>query len=197
MTRPRVRRGLVVVWLLLALLIAAIVAIEYSDRRPRASGGAGAVDGQSLLPVPVDQLGAVEIADRGRLHRFERDGAGAWFYHGERSAAAADHAHTSDPAGAARIERAFAAFGRARIERRFPLKGAGAAYGVAAPDVLILAYRSKESQPLVQLAVGHVAPDTVSRYVMLVGTPAVLTVPKYQIDNLLALIEATTDVSRR
>jgi hypothetical protein len=194
--RPRIRRGVVVVWLLLAILIAAIVVTEYADRR-RASGGAGEVDGQALLPVPVDQLGAVEIADRGRLHRFERDGAGAWFYHGEHSGAAADHAHTSDPAGAARIERAFAAFGRARIERRFPLSGAGAAYGVAAPDVLILVYRSKESQPLAQLAVGHVAPDTVSRYVMLVGTPAVLTVPKYQIDNLLALIEATTNVSRR
>jgi hypothetical protein len=189
-------RGLTVVWLLLAGLIAAIVVTEYADRRRPASGRAEQADERALLPVPVDQLGAVEIADRGRLHRFERDAAGAWFYHGEHSGTAADHAHTPDPAGSARIERAFAAFGRARIERRFPLDGAGAAYGVATPEILILVYRPKEAQPLVQLAVGHVAPDTVSRYVMLVGTPAVLTIPKYQIDNLLALIGATTEVSR-
>ena len=191
------RRGLVVVWVLLAGLIAAIVVTEYSDRRRPASGSAGEVDGRSLLPVPVDQLGAIEIADRGRLHRFERDATGAWFYHGEHAGTVADHTHTPDPAGAARIERAFAAFGRARIERRFALKGAGAAYGVATPEILILAYRPKEAQPLVQLAVGHVAPDTVSRYVMLVGTPEVFTVPKYQVDNLLALIGATTEISRR
>ena len=197
MTRPRVRRGVLVVWLLLAILIAAIVVTEYSDRRRRAPGSAGEGDAQSLLPVPVDQLGAVEIADRGRLHRFERDAAGAWFYHGEHSGTAADHTHTPDAAGAARIERAFAAFGRARIERRFALEGTGARYGVATPDVLILAYRPNQAQPVAQLAVGHVAPDTVSRYVMLVGTPAVLTIPKYQIDNLLALIEATTEMSRR
>jgi hypothetical protein len=36
--------------------------------------------------------------------------------------------------------------------------------------------------------VGHVAPDTVSRYVMVVGSPAVVTIPKYQIDNLLDLV---------
>jgi hypothetical protein len=187
----------VAVWLLLGVLIVAIVVTEYADRRRLASDSAGAADGRSLLPVPVDDLGAVEIADRGRLHRFERDAAGAWFYHGEHSGAAADHAHTTDPAAAARIERALSAFGRARIERRFPLDGPGAAYGVATPEVLILAYPRNESQPLVQLAVGHVAPDTVSRYVMLVGTPAVLTIPKYQVDNLLALVEATTEVSRR
>ena len=192
----RIRRGLVAVWLLLGILVVAIVLTESLNRR-RASTDAVEADAQALLPVPIDQLGAVEIADRGRLHRFERDAAGAWFYHGEHSGAAADHTHASDPAGAARIERAFAAFGRARIERRFPLKGPGGTYGVAAPDVLILAYRRNESQPLVQLAVGHVAPDTVSRYVMLVGTPVVLTIPKYQIDNLLALIGATTEVSRR
>lgn len=195
--RPRrLRRGLVVVWLLLGVLIVAIVVTEYRDRRRLASSDSGATDAQALLPVPVDQLGAIEIADRGRLHRFERDAAGAWFYHGEHSGSAADHTHASDPAGAARIERAFAALGRARIERRFPSKGAGAAYGVATPEILILAYRPQEAQPLVQLAVGHVAPDTVSRYVMLVGAPEVFTIPKYQIDNLLALIGATTEISR-
>jgi hypothetical protein len=197
-SRPRRRRGLVVVWLMLAVLVAAIVVTEYADRRRVAPGSAGEADARLLLPVPVDELGAVEIADRGRLHRFERDAAGAWFYHGEHSgAAAADHTHPTDPAAADRIARAFAAFGRARIERRFRLEGAGAAYGVASPDVLILVYRPNGAQPAAQLAVGHVAPDTVSRYVMLVGNPEVFTIPKYQIDNLLALTGPTTESARR
>ncbi len=34
------------------------------------------------------------------------------------------------------------------------------------------------------------APDTVSRYVMVVGRPVVVTIPGYQIDNLLALVQA-------
>jgi hypothetical protein len=194
----RSRRGLVVVWALLAVLVVAITLIEYADRRRPAAGSAGEADARLLLPIPVDELAAVEIADRGRLHRFERDASGAWFYHGEHSgAAAADHTHPTDPAAAERIARAFAAFGRARIERRFRLERAGAAYGVASPDVLILVYRPDGAQPVAQLAVGHVAPDTVSRYVMLVGNPEVFTIPKYQIDNLLALTRPATESAGR
>jgi hypothetical protein len=185
------------VWLLLAVLTVVIVVMEYRDRRPDPSRPGAGIDGGTVLPVPVDQLGAVEIADRGRLHRFERDAAGAWLYHGEHSGATADHTHTTDPELASRIEAAFAAFGRARVERRFPLDRGGAAYGLAAPELLILVYRPNESQPLAQFAVGHVAPDTVSRYVMRVGSPDVLTIPTYQIDNLLALIGAAAEPVRQ
>ena len=191
------RRGLIAVWLVLAVLTVAIVVVEYLDRRRGPSGPGGEADAGTVLSVPVDQLGAVEIADRGRVHRFERDLAGAWLYHGEHSGAAADHTHTTDPGLAKRIEAAFAAFGRARIERRFPLDRGGAAYGLAAPELLILVYLPNQSQPLTQFAVGHVAPDTVSRYVMRVGRPEVLTIPKYQIDNLLALVGAAADPARQ
>jgi hypothetical protein len=37
----------------------------------------------------------------------------------------------------------------------------------------------------------------VSRYVTVVGSPDVMTIPKYQIDNLLALVEAAAEPSRR
>jgi hypothetical protein len=74
------------------------------------------------------------------------------------------------------------------MERDFPVGRDGPDYGVATPEVLVLVYRPHESQPLVQYAVGHVAPDTVSRYVMVVGRPVVITIPAYQIDNLLALV---------
>ena len=185
------RRRVVVVWAVLAALAAVILALELGDRRQAGSDEA-AGDPRALVPVPVDRLGALEIADRGRLHRFERDAAGAWFYHGVHTAATPAHTHTVDSVLSERIARAVAAFGRARAERRFPLDGDGAAYGVATPEIVILLYQPGRSQPLAQYAVGGVAPDTVSRYVLAVGSRDVVTVPNYQIENLHALIQAAT-----
>jgi len=191
----RLRPGLVTVWLLLAVLVGAIVVIEYADRRRARSGGAGETDARMLVSVPVDHLGAIEVAESGRLHRFERDASGTWFYHGIHTEATAAHTHTADPVLAERIERTMAAFGRTRIERDFALGREGAVYGVTTPEILVLVYRPNQSQPLAQYAVGNVAPDTVSQYVMLVGSPVVVTIPKYQIDNLLALIQAAGERS--
>lgn len=186
MSASRAPRRLVAVWLLLAVLAVVIATIEYVDRR--ATSGSAPTDARALLRAAVDELGAVEIADRGRLHRFERDAGGAWFYHGVHTEATAAHTHTPDPALAERIAGAFAAFGRARIERQFPLDRNADAYGVATPEVVVLAYRRGQSQPMTQYAVGHVAPDTASRYVMVVGSQVVVTIPSYQIDNLLNLV---------
>jgi hypothetical protein len=180
-----------VVWLTLAILLAAIGVVEYRDRRARPVER-DPVDARTLLPVPVAQLGAVEIADRGRLHRFERAPAGTWFYHGVHAAGTPDHTHVADPALSERIERAFAAFGRARTERELEVEGDGTAYGVTAPEVVILVYRPNAPQPLAQYAVGAIAPDTVSRYVAIVGRRGVVTMPSFHVDNLLALIAAAT-----
>jgi hypothetical protein len=114
------RRKLITVWLLLAVLVTAIVLIERHDRAATAVPEAGR-DKRLLLPVGTEELGAIEIAHNGTLHRFERDTTGAWFYHGAHSGAQQQHAHASDPAQAARIEKAFAGLGRARMERQFPL----------------------------------------------------------------------------
>jgi Domain of unknown function (DUF4340) len=196
--RPARRRGgLLAVWLALAALGTAIVVIEYTDRRRATSAHDGTTDAGLLLLVPVDQLGAVEIADRGRLHRFERDAAGAWFYHGVHTAATGDHTHAVDPALAERIARALAAFGRTRIERQFALERGSDAYGLAAPEMVVLVYRPDQPQPIAQYAVGHVAPDTTSRYVTRVGTPVVMTIAAYQVDNLLALVQAAGEQAGR
>jgi hypothetical protein len=175
-------------WVVLGALAAAIAVLEYADRRG-ATVASGADTGR-LLPVAADQLGAIEIADRGRLHRFERDAAGTWFYHGVHTGDTGAHTHEPDPALADRIARAVAAFGRARIERRFAADRDAAVYGVTAPEVVILVYRPNQPQPLAQYAVGSIAPDTVSRYVALVGDPSVVTIPSYQIDNLMTLVQA-------
>jgi hypothetical protein len=184
----------VVVWGLLGVLIAGIGAIEYVDHR-RSRSGEPEADARRLVPVSVDQLGAIEVADAGRLHRFERDAQGTWFYHGVHTAAESGHEHAADPALAERIERAVAAFGRTRVERDFALGRDAPDYGVTTPEILVLLYRPRQSQPLIQYAVGHVAPDTVSRYVMVVGGSVVVTIPNYQIDNLLALTRTASATS--
>ena len=191
MSTARRRRGLVAVWVVLGVLVAAIAALEIADRRRATPGGES--DARRLLPVPVEELGAIEIADRGRLHRFERDAAGAWFYHGAHGAAEGAHTHAGDPALAARIDRALAALGRTRIERRFTLDRNGAAYGLTPPEIVVLLYRPRQAQPLAQYAVGAIAPDTLSRYVMVVGRPEVVTIPNYQIENLQSLIQVVGD----
>jgi len=196
LSAPRRRRGLLAVWALLAVLVAVIVIVEYRDRLHAASGTSER-DARQLLPLPVNQLGAVEIADAGVLHRFERDAAGQWFYHGVHTGTEASHTHAADPALTQRIERAMAAFGRTRVEREFPLAGAGTEYGVATPQTVVLVYRPRESQPLAQYAIGQVAPDTVSRYVLVVGRPVVVTIPGYQVDNLLALVRSATETTQR
>ena len=192
MSASRRRSRLLAVWLLLAVLVGAIVVIERTalvGPKPRRDGHVSS-KARMLLPVPVDQLGAIEVVHARTLHRFERDAAGAWFYHVHGVDTGSEEQHHAEPSLAKRIEYAFAAFGRTRIERRFALKTQAKDYGVTTPKMLILVYQSNDMQPLAQYAVGDIAPDTVSRYVLVVGSSAVATIPNYQIDNLLALIEA-------
>jgi hypothetical protein len=182
---------LIVVWSTLLLLIGAILALEVRDRAasPSADSGNGR-DPRLLLPVSIEEVGAIEIAYGGAVHRFERDANGAWFYHGAHAQAQAGHTHQVDAAMAARIAQAFAGFDHARMERFFPLLNGGKELGVATPSIVILAYRPKELQPLAQYAVGDVAPDKFSRYILPVGKPQVVTIANYQITNLTALIDA-------
>lgn len=185
---------MVAVWLVLLGLVVAIVALERTDLvgpTPRGdSRGHVTSDARMLLPVPADRLGAIEVSQARTLHRFERDAAGMWFYHGPHTSSGRHHAHEPDPVMAARIESAVAAFARTRIERQFALDREAAEYGVGAPEMLIVVYRPNELQPLAQYAVGDVAPDALSRYVLVMDSSAVVTIPNYQIANLLALIEA-------
>jgi len=188
-TTVRIRPRLLAVWLVLLALIGAIAAIEYADRAESRGATLAQHDAGSLLPVPVDQLGAIELGHAGTLHRFERDSAGAWFYHGAHTGSETVHQHQVDAVMAQRVANAFAALGRARIERRIPLDPQAKQYGVTAPGTIILLYRPNDPRPLAQYAIGDIAPDTFSRYVLRIGSAEVVTVPNYQVDNLLALIK--------
>ncbi|MFL6582626.1 MAG: hypothetical protein ACJ8G2_17940 [Burkholderiales bacterium] len=185
------RRKLLAVWLLFAALVVAILLIQRHDTTV-SNPPDSSRDERLLIPVAIADLGAIEIVHNGTLHRFERDASGAWFYHGVHSASQAQHAHNSDPAIAARIEKAFSGLGRARMERQFPLKLEADEFGVTRPDMLLMVYRPGEPQPLFRYAIGTVAPDKVSRYVLPLGSSWVITIADYQIDNLVSLIRDMT-----
>jgi hypothetical protein len=186
-------RRVVIVWGVLLALSAAIVAIELKDRAELQSAETQvARDPRLLLPVPLAQVGAIEVIHGGAVHRFERDASGMWFYHGVHTNADPTHSHRAEPALSQRIETAFEGFERARMERKLATGQGIEQYGLANPTILILAYRPREVQPLLQVAVGDVAQDTYSRYIMVVGGSSVVTIANYQIDNLLDLIKAAT-----
>ena len=194
MSGGRIRRRVLMVWLLLAALVAGIGVLEFRKRsrlpESVAEHVAGAEGSRLLLPAAVADLGAIEIGHAGTLHRFERDGTGAWFYHGIHASAQAAHAHQTDPAQAQTIDKAFGALGRTRMERQLKLDVQSGAYGLTSPQMIILVYRKNDPQPLAQYAVGDVAPDGLSRYVLPVGGAFVVTIADYQITNLLDLIQA-------
>ena len=76
------------------------------------------------------------------------------------------------------------------MEREFAHRPASDPYGVATPQMIVLIYALGDSTPLAQYAIGDVAPDTYSRYVLRLGSATVVTIADYQIDNLLALIRS-------
>jgi hypothetical protein len=191
---PPRRRRVLVVWALLTVLAAAAGVIELRDVIASRAARGPTVDPGLLVPAPAEELGALEIADAGTLHRFERDGAGAWFYHGVHTGSEGAHAHAADAAMAARIEQVVQAFARTRVERRLPPGTDARSLGLATPRVLVLVYRRGERQPLAQYAVGDLAADTLSRYVDAVGGAGIVTIPGYQIDNLVTLLDAARSV---
>ncbi len=185
--RPRV----VIIWLLLLTLIGGIVFIQYKDRTATTSGDNALADTRMLLPMPIDDLGALEIFYAGSLHRFERDASGAWFYHSHGAAKPDDpaHAHQTDSAQAETIKTAFRGLSRTHMEREFS-RGNDAEYGLTAPEMLVLLYGKNTSQLLDKFTVGSLAPDGLSRYVLSNNHSKVITIANYQIDNLLNLLKA-------
>lgn len=182
----RGRSKLIAIWLVLAALGVAIYFGE-TKRSERISAPI-ARDERKLLPLPIESIGAIELMNKGTMHRFERDKAGVWFYHGMHDASKGEHAHQADPKAAELIDKALTAFGRTRRERSFLLNAAADEFGVTRPDLFIMAYQTGSVEPLARFAVGIVTVDSFGRYVLPVGSAEVVTIPDFQIKNLLDLI---------
>lgn len=176
------------VWAVVAALAGAIYVGE-TRRSADINAPVAKVDNR-LLPVAIEDIGIVEVMVTGTMHRFERDEQGRWYYHGMHDAAKAGHEHKTDPKAAEVIDKAMVAFGRMQKERSFPLKAEQDEFGVTRPDIFIMVYRPKSAEPLARYAVGSVATDTFSRYLLPVGSADVVTVPDFHIKNLMGLIDA-------
>jgi hypothetical protein len=181
-------KRLIVIW---GVLLALAVLIFIGERQRSEQLGASSQRVVPwLLPAPMEKLGAVEIMVKGSMHRFERDAEGRWFYHGVHDANKADHGHSTDPQMAAVIDKAMIAFGRIQREQKIAIKAGEDEYGVTRPDIFILVYLPKADEPLARFAVGTIATDRVSRYILPVGSTEIVTIPDFHIKNLLALIDA-------
>jgi hypothetical protein len=145
-----------------------------------------------LLPVSMAQVWAIEIVARGKLTRFERDAAGAWFKHiGQHAHAAAGDVHVADPIQAPIIDAAFRAFDAAAAEKRVGPADAPhlAQYGLALPKLIVLFYARDSSTPLARLEFGEPA-DDLDRYARLAPDGAVVTVAEFEPRRLTELLKA-------
>jgi hypothetical protein len=145
-----------------------------------------------LLPVSTAQVWAIEIVAGGKLTRFERDAAGAWFRHfGQHTHTASGTVHVADPAQATIIDAAFRAFDATVVEARVALVDEPhlAQYGLALPPLIVLFYVRDSSAPLVRLEFG-VPVDRLDRYARLAPDGAVVTVAEFEPRRLTELLKA-------
>jgi len=174
------------------VLAAAVAASAYAVRDEHAAHEhEEAVD--LLVPLPPERMAAVELLKAGQLTRFDRAEDGAWFLHpdaqGHAAAARAGHAHAGTPEDAERIAKAFAMFSRARVERRIgPAGEERRRFGLLFPDLVVAVYEVGRVQPALSLEIGDLAPDGLSRYVLVAGSGVVVTIPNYHVANLTALL---------
>lgn len=186
------RRGKVALIWIAVLALATVIFVKERELALSVEQPEGH-DPKWLVPVALEEIGALEILRKGQLHRFERDDKGIWFYHGQQDDPnIKDHAHRADPLAATTIAQAVAMFVRTRKEQPIPLQPSKDEYGVSRPDILIMVYQPKKSEPVARFSVGMVSPNGYSRYVLAVGANEAVTIPEYQITNLMAMIDAVS-----
>jgi hypothetical protein len=146
-----------------------------------------------LLPASIDRVWAVEIVFEGKLHRFERDGAGNWLLHvGQHTHAGNTDVHVADPERARIIAAALAALDQTQIETvaaRHPGETDLARYGLSRPALIVLMYPRDSSSPLARLAIGNMTGDGFSRYARLFQGD-VVTIAAYKAAGMIELLKA-------
>jgi hypothetical protein len=151
--------------------------------------GAEAQAKRSLMPLPIDEVAAVEIYARGASFRFERDSSGAWLLHRHAPGDDPNVLHRADPAQSARIARALSAFSRTRIERSVADGGQGDAYGLLDPEAIILLFTDDQTRPPLDFAIGDPA-GGLDRYVLMPDHTEIVTIPEVQIASLMDFVGA-------
>lgn len=191
MIDKRRRSRAVTIWTVLAALLVVVAVLEFNDRSKRLAPQLPSGP-RMMMPAPLDEIAAIEIAYEGDLHRFARDEqSDAWFYHGKHSGPQSMHEHVPDAEMSKKITKSLEGLGRARIERRLEIQE-NDPFGVTKPQMILLIYLPNQVAPLAQYAVGDLAPDNLSRYVQRIGDTQVITIANYQIKNLVDLLAFVT-----
>ena len=187
------------IWIILIGLICFILVINFKDKSDETGLLQSVIytakmHDKFLFKKRVGSIGAIEIAMSGKLHRFERNETNDWFYHKPHTETELDIIHKVDRKKSQEIAYVLKGFGRTQKERNFELIANSDEFGVVSPSIFILIYEKPQDQsPSMKLAIGDIAPDSVSRYIRVNQSQKVVTIPDYQISNLLELIEQNKD----
>ncbi len=158
---------------------------EYNERKK------ASVNNKFVVPGQIESIGALEIIIGGEAHRYQRTKAGNWIYHQEYGDSTKNHERTTVDQHS-KIQYALTGFGRAQKERVFKYNPLADEYGVSNPKIYLIIYtHASDSLPWRKIAVGDVAPDTVSRYILIGFT--IFTIANFHIDNLVKLINETSN----
>ena len=146
-----------------------------------------------LLPASIDRVWAIEIVFEGKLHRFERDGAGNWLLHvGQHTHTGNSDAHVADLTQARIIAAALAGLDQTHVEAvvaHHPGDADLERYGLSRPALIALMYARDSSSPLARLAIGHMTGDGFSRYARM-SDGDVVTIAAYKATGMVELLKA-------
>jgi hypothetical protein len=146
-----------------------------------------------LLPASIDRIWAIEIVFKGKLHRFERDGAGNWLLHvGQHTHSGNTDTHVADPGQAGIIATALAALDQTQVEglvAHHPDSGQLDHYGLSRPMLIALVYQRDNSSPLARIEFGNMAEDGFGRYARIAKSGDVVTIAAYEAGRLIDLLK--------
>ncbi|MDP6515891.1 MAG: hypothetical protein QF926_04600 [Alphaproteobacteria bacterium] len=168
-----------------AVAVAGIVAmppLTGTDDDPNSAGA------EPLLPFASDRLSAVEIVIRGNIFRLDRDAQGGWYLHRHGTTDDPAHEHRADKAEAERIAAALDRFARAPIATTLPFGADPGDLGLQTPKLVVMLY-TDGPRPALRLLAGAPTPDRRNRYLMIMETASVVTIPEASITGLAALAD--------
>jgi len=146
-----------------------------------------------LLPASIDRVWAIEIVFEGKLHRFERDGAGNWLLHvGQHTHTGNSDAHVADLTQARIIAAALAGLDQTHVEAvvaHHPGDADLERYGLSRPALIALMYARDSSSPLARLAIGHMTGDGFGCYARM-SDGDVVTIAAYKATGMVELLKA-------
>ena len=96
----------------------------------------------------------------------------------------------ADADWAALIDKAFGVFSRTQYLRNLGSGFDGADYGLEQPILAIGLFADKTDNPIVRYTVSDVEPDQLRQYAWRSDKDEIVTIPIYQVENIMQLIAA-------